>query len=69
LDRSPVWAEDFESSDTWNNMEGPSWQLPEWSRWKQAVPGRRLILSVPMLPGPWDRSGPTSGEGAGQAVL
>ncbi|MDQ3814538.1 MAG: beta-mannanase [Armatimonadota bacterium] len=69
LNRPVVWAEDFEPIERWdNNIEGGSWQLGEWSAWKKAVPGRRLILSVPLLPGGWDRSGPKSGEGAGQKV-
>ena len=64
-----AWAEDFAPSDRWtDNIEGGGWQLGEWSAWKKAAPGRRLILSVPLLPGPWDLSGPKSGEGAKQKV-
>jgi hypothetical protein len=68
--RQPVvWAEDFMPVDRWdNNIEGGSWQLDEWSQWKKAVLGRRLILSVPLLPGGWDLSGPKSGVGAGKPV-
>lgn len=64
-----VWGEDFEPLEAWdNNIEGGSWQLGEWQEWKKQNPARRLILSVPLLPGGWDRSGPVRGEGAGQPV-
>jgi hypothetical protein len=69
LGKDVVWAEDFEPSERWdNNIEGGSWQLGEWSAWKKAKTGRRLVLSVPLLPGGWDRSGPKSGEGANEKV-
>jgi len=69
LNRPFVWAEDFEPIERWeDNIEGGNWQMGEWSDWKKAVPGRRLILSIPLLPGGWDRSGPKSGSGAGQPV-
>ena len=32
------------------------------------MPGRRLILSVPLLPGPWDLTGPKEGPRAKQPV-
>lgn len=58
LGRSAVWGEDFMPIEGWENqMEGGGWQLGPWSDWKHAKPGRRFILSVPLLPGPWDRSG------------
>jgi hypothetical protein len=63
-----VWAEDFEPSERWDSIEGGSWQLGEWSQWKKGGAGRRLILSVPLLPGPWDLSGPTQGDQAHTAV-
>jgi len=66
LGQPVVWAEDFEPIEQWdNNIEGGSWQLPEWQAWKAAVPGRRLILSVPLLPGGWDRGGPKRGDDVG----
>ncbi len=68
LQRPVVWAEDFEPSDRWDNIEGGDWQLGEWNDWKKEVAGRRLILSVPLLPGGWDLSGPQAGAGAKQAV-
>jgi len=64
-----VWAEDFEPTEAWeNNIEGGGWQLYEWREWKKANPARRLILSVPMLPGGWDRSGAKRGVGVGEKV-
>lgn len=69
INRPVVWAEDFEPTDAWeNNIEGGGWQLGEWQAWKKQDPRRRLILSVPLLPGGWDRSGPKRGEGAGKPV-
>lgn len=64
-----VWAEDFMPADRWgNNIEGGGWQLGPWSAWKKALQGRRMIFSVPMLPGPWDRSGIIDGSGGKQPV-
>jgi len=69
LARPAVWAEDFTPIERWDgHIEGGDWQLGEWSKWKRAVAGRRLILSVPLLPGPWDLSGPKAGKGAGKKV-
>jgi len=58
LNRPAVWVEDFPPIETWDHLEGQGWQLGEWSKWKQVSPGRRFIFSVPLLPEPWDRSGP-----------
>lgn len=68
LGRPLVWAEDFTPTERWDSLEGGGWQLGPWSAWKQAVAGRRLILSIPLLPGGWDRQGPTQGEGKGVKV-
>jgi hypothetical protein len=64
----PVWAEDFMPKDAWNKIEGEAWQLGVWSKWRTFAPGRRLVLSVPMLVGPWNRSGPKTGPRAGEPV-
>ena len=64
----PVWAEDFMPKDAWNKIEGEAWQLGVWSKWRTFAPGRRLVLSVPMLVGPWNRSGPKTGPHAGEPV-
>ena len=63
-----VWGLDFEPSDTWDNISNPGWMLYPWAQWVKAASYRNLVLSVPMLPGAWDLSGPTKGTGAGQAV-
>jgi hypothetical protein len=67
LNRKVLWAEDNQPGD-WNNVEGESWQLPPWGQWVSAVPGRRLILGVSIIPGPWNGSGPTEGIGAHKPV-
>lgn len=61
LDRPTVWAVDFIGGESWNNVGWPTWWLEGWSKWVRAVPGRRLVLAVPILAGPPDRSGPVKG--------
>jgi hypothetical protein len=56
LKRPVLLAEDFEATDSWASIEGASWQLPCWSAWVAAKLGRNLVLGVPLLPGPWDKS-------------
>lgn len=34
----------------WSDISSPIWLLDSWSPWVRAVPGRRLVLSVPLLP-------------------
>lgn len=68
LGREVDLAEAFEPAATWEDVEGRSWQLGAWSAWVHARPGRRLVLTVPMLPGSPDGSGPTAGAGAGEPV-
>jgi hypothetical protein len=63
-----VWAEDFVGNETWNNVAWPVWWLEGWSKWQAQKAGRRLILSIPLLPGPWDGSGPKQGDGHGEPV-
>lgn len=63
-----VWGQDFLATDTWDNIADPSWQMPAWGSWVAAQAGRNLVLSVPMLAGAWDLSGPVKGTAAGQAV-
>ncbi len=69
LDRPAVWGLDFVGSESWDNVEWPTWWLEHWSKWTHAKPGRRLILSIPLLPGPVDGTGPTEGKiGVREAV-
>ncbi|GHC13434.1 glycoside hydrolase family 26 protein [Cerasicoccus arenae] len=63
-----VWAEDFMPNEGWNKIEGEEWQLATWRDWNKKYPGRRLILSVPILPGGWDRNGPSIGPGVDTPV-
>jgi hypothetical protein len=48
--RSP-YALDFTASGSWTDLTGPDWLLRPWRD-----TGRRLIYTVPMFPGPADRS-------------
>jgi hypothetical protein len=68
LNRTTVWLETFEPMDSWNGVEGGGWLLAPIGKWIQAKPGRRLILSVPLLVGPWKGTGPKIGLNAGQPV-
>lgn len=68
LNRTVVWAEDFTPMDTWDGVRGGGWQLGPWGKWVAEVPGRRLVLSVPMLAGNWKLDGPARGVDAGIPV-
>ncbi len=68
LNRPALWAEDFQPTEDWNNVRGGSWQIGGWSKWVQEKPGRRLVLSVVLLPGGWDGKGPARGLEAGTPV-
>jgi len=64
----PVWAEDFLPTEKWDALYWPNWLLGPWSEWVSAKEGRRLIVSVPLLPGSWDCSGPQDGIDAKKPV-
>ena len=51
-------AQAFEARETWEGIGGAEWQLGPWSQWVRARPRRNLILGVPLLAGPANRSGP-----------
>lgn len=57
-----VWGEDTIGWESWSNVAWPVWWLDAWSKYVHAGPGRRLILTVPLLTGPVDGSGPTQGD-------
>ncbi|MGC3980778.1 MAG: glycosyl hydrolase [Steroidobacteraceae bacterium] len=61
-------VEDFEANDTYANMSGPSWQLSAWDTFLKAHSGNNLILSVPMLQGAWNLSGPDGVAGTSDDV-
>ena len=62
LGRDVVWGEDFIGNETWDSVEWPTWWLEAWGKWVKAQPGRRFVFGIPILPGPWDGSGPTQGN-------
>ena len=69
LGRDVVWGLDFVGGETWDNVGWPTWWLEAWGKWVNAKPGRRLVLSIPILAGPPDGSGPTAGnKGVGERV-
>jgi hypothetical protein len=68
LNRTATWAEDFQPTETWDNIRGGSWQTGTWEQWVKAREGRRLVLSVVLLPGSWDGKGPQKGIGTGIPV-
>ncbi|MDE1170101.1 MAG: glycosyl hydrolase [Verrucomicrobium sp.] len=69
LNRKVMWAEDFMPIESWSKIEGEEWQLGTWKGWiLKGPPGRRLVLSVPLLPGPWNLTGPKTGDDAGNPV-
>ncbi len=63
-----VWGEEFMAHEKWDSFHYPDWFMGTWSKWVQAKEGRRLILGVPILPGAWDRSGPSGGMDAKKPV-
>ena len=59
----------FGTGSDWNSLASYwDWFYPPASNWILEGQGRLLAVSVPMLPGPTDDSGPTSGPGAGSPV-
>jgi len=50
LGRPVNFAAAFEANDSWDNIDGASWQLGPWSQWVRAQNGRNLMLAVPLLP-------------------
>ena len=68
INRNAIWPVDFMPTETWDGLEGQQWQLGTWEAYIQKQPGRRLILSVPLLPGSWDGKGPWKGIEAKKPV-
>lgn len=64
INRRSVWPEAFQPQQTWDHVRGGDWQLRPWGEYIAQNLGTRLIYSVTILPGPWDRSGPQSGTDA-----
>ncbi len=62
LGRDAVWGLDFVGGESWSDVGWPVFWLEHWSKWVKAKPGRRLVLSIPILAGPVDGSGPKQGD-------
>ena len=72
LNRSTIFGGSTLSFGTGSDWESLAWTQPWFyapaSSWMQEGNGRLLAVSVMMLPGPTDDSGPTTGPGAGSPV-
>lgn len=68
LGRTDLWSEHFAATATWTDLSGPGWLLDPIAWWVKEDTARMSVLSIGMLPGPWDGSGPTTGPGAGLPV-
>ena len=68
LNRTSVWPQSHQPKDTWDNVRGADWQLEPWAEWMKKHPEARFTLSVSLLAGPWDNSGPKNGIDAGVPV-
>jgi len=62
LGRDAVWGLDFVGGESWSNVGWPIFWLEHWSKWVKAKAGRRFVLSIPILAGPVDGSGPKQGD-------
>lgn len=45
----PYAVEFLDTYGSWDQLANPYWALDTWSQWTSAQPGRRLVLSVPLL--------------------
>jgi hypothetical protein len=65
LNRKLIWGHGSQGWDGWHCVERSDWLLKPWSDWVNAMPGRRFVISVPMLPtSPKDGPAITLKEGA-----
>lgn len=61
LNRNVMWGHGSQGWQSWEAIANAPWLFRPWSAWVNAVPGRRFVLSLPMLP----KEGPdTLAEGA-----
>ena len=51
LNRSLVWGHGSQGWENWGSVEKSFWLIVPWSKWVAALPGRRVVLSVPLIPG------------------
>lgn len=68
IGRAPELAVVYGPAQSWTAMRDLGWQLPAWSNWVRARTGRQLVYSLPMLPGPANRSGPDGTLGTADDV-
>jgi len=68
LARRQLWGEEFAPTDSWESIECPDWLLGPAAAWVRQDPSRVYILSIGLLPGPVNGSGPATGSGAGLPV-
>lgn len=50
LNRSLIWAHGSGGWDNWDGIDKAPWLFPQWGAWVAAMPGRRLVFSIPLLP-------------------
>ena len=51
LGSTGVWAEDFEATNTWGDVEDAEWLYGPWGTWEKNNPNGNLLLGVPLIPG------------------
>ncbi|WP_439815489.1 glycoside hydrolase family 26 protein [Zavarzinia sp. CC-PAN008] len=61
--REVQYAVAFTATNSWANISSATWQLGPWSTWVKAKPGRRLVYSIALLPGPVNGAGPDGIKG------
>jgi hypothetical protein len=49
LHRTLMWGHCSQGWDGWGGVDASDWLFRPWSPWVAAMPGRRLVISVPML--------------------
>ncbi len=57
LNRTVYWGEDFIPTEYWSKIEGEEWELGTWAPWVNKLPGRRYLLSMPVLVSGGDKPG------------
>ncbi len=50
LNRSLMWGHCSTNWDTWGNIDTVHWLWPAWSKWITAKSGRRLVISLAIIP-------------------
>jgi len=51
LGSTGVWAEDFEASTSWGEIEDAEWLYGPWGTWEQNNPNGNILIGVPLIPG------------------